>query len=1065
MSKKIFYTDTSVPPTRLVESGSVGDTGGLPEIAALDPLMAASNFEPDPNPEFLPTEEEVQNRVNQLNAELDQSLAAIDRRIQGFRTRLEASDGRDRQAARQIGLLTNQRESTRLVYQDRITNAREDLSPNNFAWLKNRGFNASTSNIQALAGSVEVLFGSVTEHRSRNQYPDTSFDAFSEKNLSYRRRFLGGADGYTKQSIVVQGLLPEYRSARIATLSNNRFVSNAEFQLYGTRVQREIGSFKKFVNILNRTVISDNAEKERLGLRAENRNLGNQYMNPYTCVFMPIAIQTDWVKDSKVTHDYLNKLNAVTGVTTIDAEFNYPAPVEYYNMSPEAFAKNGADGNYSALLDKQTEEGVRVREVDTIPESRKKQLPRYVQVSFTRRSFGRLSKKIEEVNGFSTFVPKLVDALDGETKRDYFFKSRFQFLDGDGRVVEADQSVPVQVVDMEAELNDFIASLTSQEEPTPLPPDYFGEKPVVKDEAGNDSPPQLDECVSFLDRIKMASLQSELRAVRREKAGNLNYENLFKYIQGLNDEGGPRERKVALNAGKPEILFYRIDQHEVDAESGAVDLEPRSKYYVRGGNTKYTYVDPRVEFGAKYKYVIYAYVIAPALHYDIGQVRPVVAGGDLKSPPISIRTMEGAFSTAQDPFSQGLDYLDNNDTFKQAYDAAKQNVVDFKAGDSLGANLIRTAGATLNEMNVAMNVYSRGRLLLAKVPVSSILYETEGKLGVSLPTTTILDRPPVPPHVDIVPFRNNSNQILINFNGQTDKIFPRDESDLAAGDEQGSSIRYIGIEPSDNNVFEAIRQAQLLENFDLPEGHLEFASEGEDLERFEVYRTTFEPDPRSPYEFFAGNKLRDVYRILGQSYTDNIRPNVNYYYTFRAVDKQGNFSNPTEIYKVYISEDKGQVVPTIKAFKPVRPRNQKDNKTMRKFLMIDPYFLQTTPAASQEKVGQLPEKTLGSKFKIRITSRDTGRKIDLNLRFEPAKVISRAELLDIAVRLKNDLLDLSPGLVEDRIAEINKQLQSANISAQDFGADLEAKLKELFGEGNYEPFLAQFQGRGREEES
>ena len=306
---------------------------------------------------------------------------------------------------------------------------------------------------------------------------------------------------------------------------------------------------------------------------------------------------------------------------------------------------------------------------------------------------------------------------------------------------------------------------------------------------------------------------------------------------------------------------------------------------------------------------------------------------------------------------------------------------------------------------------------------------------------------------------------MINFNGQTDKIFPKDESDLAAGDEQGSSIRYIGIEPSDNSVFEAIRQAQLLENFDLPEGHLEFASEGEDLERFEVYRTTFEPDPRSPYEFFAGNKLTDVFRILGQSYTDNIRPNVNYYYTFRAVDKQGNFSNPTEIYKVYISEDKGQVVPTIKAFKPVRPRNQKDNKTMRKFLMIDPYFLQTTPAASQEKVGQLPEKTLGSKFKVRITSRDTGRKIDLNLRFEPAKIISRADLLDIAVRLKNDLLDLSPGVIEDRIAEINKQLQTANISVQDFEADLEAKLRELFGEGNYEPFLAQFQGRGREEES
>ena len=58
---------------------------------------------------------------------------------------------------------------------------------------------------------------------------------------------------------------------------------------------------------------------------------------------MPIALQTDWVKDSKVTHDYLNKLKAVAGVTTIDAEFNYPAPVKYYNMSPEKLAKIAED--------------------------------------------------------------------------------------------------------------------------------------------------------------------------------------------------------------------------------------------------------------------------------------------------------------------------------------------------------------------------------------------------------------------------------------------------------------------------------------------------------------------------------------------------------------------------------------------------------------------------------------------------------------------------------------------------------------------------------------------------
>ena len=142
MSKKIFYTDTSVPPTRLVESGSVGGTGGLPEIAALDPLMAASNFEPDPA--FAPSEEEIQNQISQLNTELDQALAQLDRVIAAMRSRLEDSNGKDATAQSNLDNSIQAKVALRAITQDRINNVRQQLSSNNFSWLRKRGFSAST---------------------------------------------------------------------------------------------------------------------------------------------------------------------------------------------------------------------------------------------------------------------------------------------------------------------------------------------------------------------------------------------------------------------------------------------------------------------------------------------------------------------------------------------------------------------------------------------------------------------------------------------------------------------------------------------------------------------------------------------------------------------------------------------------------------------------------------------------------------------------------------------------------------------------------------------------------
>ena len=100
-----------------------------------------------------------------------------------------------------------------------------------------------------------------------------------------------------------------------------------------------------------------------------------------------------------------------------------------------------------------------------------------------------------------------------------------------------------------------------------------------------------------------------------------------------------------------------------------------------------------------------------------------------------------------------------------------------------------------------------------------------------------------------------------------------------------------------------------------------------------------------------------------------------------------------------------------------------------------------------------------SRFKVRVTSRDTGRKVDLNLYFKPPTIIRVEDALNDLVRLRYDLLEGTPALVEDRIQEIKSRLESVNVSIEDVGAQLEDRLKQIFGEGNYEEFLEQFQGR------
>ena len=135
------------------------------------------------------------------------------------------------------------------------------------------------------------------------------------------------------------------------------------------------------------------------------------------------------------------------------------------------------------------------------------------------------------------------------------------------------------------------------------------------------------------------------------------------------------------------------------------------------------------------------------------------------------------------------------------------------------------------------------------------------------------------------------------------------------------------------------------------------------------------------------------------SLRDDIMPNKKYYYTFRAVDVHGHVSNPSPVFEVEMIDDNGTVY-MIQKIIELQPPNIKDvSKTAKKYIQIKPAFeqsLMSVDAAGDVdasafdygdgtskpiNLGVMPEAVWGRKFKIRITSKSSGKQIDLNVTF------------------------------------------------------------------------------------
>jgi hypothetical protein len=267
---------------------------------------------------------------------------------------------------------------------------------------------------------------------------------------------------------------------------------------------------------------------------------------------------------------------------------------------------------------------------------------------------------------------------------------------------------------------------------------------------------------------------------------------------------------------------------------------------------------------------------------------------------------------------------------------------------------------------------------------------------------TVADKPPVSPDVSIYPYLGSQNKITFTLKGNVGEALQRP----------------VVINPEDQVIFNNIRKSLNLG----PDEMITFKSDDPTV-KFDVFKldnrpTSYEDFKFAEYKQIETTGFENPYKKAASAALDDfIEPNKKYYYTFRAVDVHGNISNPSPIYELEISYDGASafLITKIIDLKPEKIPPQEATKRFKKYIRIKPSYDQTL--LNEEQTGiikndgtfdsnwfpelqndpQNPDKKIilgkdenslwGKNFKIRITSKKSGKKIDLNINFKTNKVI------------------------------------------------------------------------------
>ena len=288
--------------------------------------------------------------------------------------------------------------------------------------------------------------------------------------------------------------------------------------------------------------------------------------------------------------------------------------------------------------------------------------------------------------------------------------------------------------------------------------------------------------------------------------------------------------------------------------------------------------------------------------------------------------------------------------------------------------------------------FENNRWATFDVEIDSLIRIVETPLFMSI--GKILDNPPLSPEIKFNPYK-----------GQTDKLMML----------LSTNTGMIDATPITFTAEEAEDMAQVSFNQRRLDDMITFKTDDPNTS-FQIYRVDVPPNQ---YQDFANS----LYTTIDTSSTDptiNLQAgsapalvkqttNKKYYYMFRAIDYHGGLSNPSPVFEIELYNDGGVGYPIIKHYEFGQISPKTPVKSARKMIQIVPRITQAyvneTASGLVNGDGSLgnairntgivlgieDEPLFGKKFKIRLTSKSTGKKVDINVDFKTKRVLGAIE--------------------------------------------------------------------------
>ena len=251
----------------------------------------------------------------------------------------------------------------------------------------------------------------------------------------------------------------------------------------------------------------------------------------------------------------------------------------------------------------------------------------------------------------------------------------------------------------------------------------------------------------------------------------------------------------------------------------------------------------------------------------------------------------------------------------------------------------------------------------------------------------ILDNPPIYPNVNVITYRGVPDKLSFFMNSGQGQI----------------EVKPTTFSEAEDEFIANYRKSRKLNDF---QPILYKSDETENLGTiFEIRRLSSPPQSLKSFTDAKVSTTTQTIRtgktLPAATFDEIIESNKSYYYIFRVFDRRGTPSYPSSIMEIQIVENSGIIYPVIKPYEPSNPELNV-TKNLKRLLNIVPRITQILPPADMESfdkvstdattvLGSEEEGLFGKQFKLRLTSKQTGKVVDLNLNFK-AEVVETADM-------------------------------------------------------------------------